>query len=107
MTALQVSVIRDERDIAGSRVTPRLFATLEGDISSGPMVMEVVDGRWEGMGLSSSTSVCTSVVLNGLGLVKGIKGVEGEVKLGIVSIDVKSQVVLARNVTKGKGIGGE
>ena len=32
MAALDVSVIWEERDIAGSRVTPRFFAALEGDI---------------------------------------------------------------------------
>ena len=31
--------------MAGSRVAPRFFAALEGDILSEPIVMEVVEGR--------------------------------------------------------------
>ena len=105
--------MRDARDIARSRVIPRFFAALEGDILSRLMVTEVVDGGQEGVGPSSSTSVLLSFNLslletiqsrnlgnavldgvNGMGLVRGITRVEGEVKLGVVSIDMEFQVVL-------------
>ena len=54
-----MSVIWDARDMAGSTVTPRFFAKTEGD-----MVIKVMAGREEGVGLSSSTSVLLSFNLH-------------------------------------------
>ena len=87
--------------------------------------MEVMADRGEWAGLSSSTSVLLSfsfslLVANQSRIsamqswiawmarcLLGVMWVKGQIELGVIGINVEPKVVLASNVTKREGVGGE